>query len=876
MQLPYGKRLKSLVATFRSQSGSTLASFWLAGFLGVALVLVLASLVGVLAWLAGEQAAADQEATSWAEVRARSVASRVATVQAQLGELASDPGLRQMFRDMDPDAVRAKELSMLHQVPDALGIRLVAPNAAGIMDGSGSYLSYASLDLMSRALEERKVSALQAHRVAQPDVHLGIAGPVFDGAGAPLGVVYIALPLSLLTGAEDLDGSPGRILYQQRVGNEVVSLSPGQASVVADMPPTTFVEIPGTSLRIAVGPTQVGLSDNPVVVWVALGCSLSLLLAGLSLWVPFRRLKRALAEDCAGIVALVDEGVTRRPLSPLKCRVVEMDLVQEGLAPLLGRIGSAQGSVAGLGEQAPLFDLEAQDPLFTLDVDEADLPPSDGHILVEEEQGEQPRPTPEGGQSPPDQRDPVQAKAASEVPSPGQLAIFRAYDVRGVVGAGIDDGVMGAIGQAVANEVAELGGRSVFVARDTRGSSEALTEALVEGLRTGGCDVVDLGIAPTPLLYFATRYQGDTSGVMVTASHNPPEYNGCKIVLAGQSIAGEQMAAIQWRVLRHDLVDLAQGGYRLQDLNAAYVDHVERDVTVSRNLKVVVDCGNGAAALLAPALYRALGCEVVELHCDLDGGFPGGRVPDPSRLENVGDLIDAVTDLGADLGLGFDGDGDRLGVVDSAGRFVAMDRVLMLFAADVLSRHPGTDVIFDVKCTHLLAAEILRSGGRPVMWQSGHSRLKAKLRESGALLAGELSGHVIFQERWFGFDDAVYAGARLLELLALDPRTTAEVFATLPEAMGTAELTLSLQEGEAQLIMERVLRMTDRMDGVTVNTVDGLRAEFDGGWGLVRASNTQPALSFRFQGNDQESLEAIQGLFRRLMARVAPGLDLPF
>jgi phosphomannomutase/phosphoglucomutase len=454
--------------------------------------------------------------------------------------------------------------------------------------------------------------------------------------------------------------------------------------------------------------------------------------------------------------------------------------------------------------------------------------------------------------------------------------IFRAYDIRGIVGQGIDEVLMRGIGQAVGSEVAAHGGGPVMVARDTRPSSEPLTAALIAGLRASGREVIDLGVAPTPLLYFATHQQRDISGVMVTASHNPPEYNGCKVVLNAQCLEGDQLRVIERRIRNRDLVDLPEGGYQKRDLAPAYVDHIERDVALARGLKLVVDGGNGAASVLAPALYRTLGCEVVELHCDPAGGFPDGQVPDPSRAENVRDLSAAVTAQGADLGLAFDGDGDRLGVVDSQGQFIAMDRVLMLFAADVLSRYPGTDVVYDVKCTHHLAAEIVRSGGRPLMWQCGHSRLKSKLRETGALLAGELSGHVIFQERWFGFDDAVYAGARLLELLALDPRSSADVFAALPDALGTPELVLPLQDGEPEQIMERVLALADRLDGVTVKTVDGLRAEFDGGWGLVRASNTRPALSFRFQGDDQQSLDLIQALFRRVMSKVAPGLVLPF
>jgi phosphomannomutase/phosphoglucomutase len=617
-------------------------------------------------------------------------------------------------------------------------------------------------------------------------------------------------------------------------------------------------------------------ASGTFVIWAAIGCIGVLALVALALWVPYRGLRRALAEDHAGLVALVEDGVMRRPLRRLDCRLAETDLVQEGLFPLLGRIGTQGTPMDGPSEPAAQsLGLESPDHPFAPGAVEPGSPPAGGGGVIDDRAG-QPA-VPQRTPTPPPARTGRSGLADLTAPV-GDLhsEIFRAYDIRGVVGQGIDEEVMRDIGHAVGSEAADLGNRSVIVARDTRASSGALAAALITGLRASGRDVFDLGIAPTPLLYFATRYRHDTSGVMVTASHNPLEYNGCKVVLGGQSIEGDRLQVIARRIQRRGLVELPTGAYQKQDLTVDYIGHVERDVTVARRLKVVVDGGNGAAALLAPALYRTLGCEVIEFHCDLDGGFPNGQVPDPSRADNVRELSGVVTTAGAELGLAFDGDGDRLGVVDSNGRFIAMDRVLMLFAADVLSRHPGTDVIYDVKCTHLLAAEIIRSGGRPVMWQSGHSRLKAKLRATGALLAGELSGHVIFQERWFGFDDAIYAGARLLELLALDPRRSADVFATLPDAVGTPELLLPLKEGEPQRMVAQILELADRLDGVTIKTIDGLRAEFDRGWGLVRASNTQPALSFRFQGDDQEALDMIQGLFRRLMERVAPGLALPF
>jgi phosphomannomutase/phosphoglucomutase len=431
------------------------------------------------------------------------------------------------------------------------------------------------------------------------------------------------------------------------------------------------------------------------------------------------------------------------------------------------------------------------------------------------------------------------------------------------------------LGLAIGSEVAAAGEGRVLVARDTRPSGRGLTEALVQGLRDAGQDVVDLGVAPTPLLYFATRYKGDVSGVMVTGSHNPPEYNGLKVVIGGVTLEGDRIAALRERILSGAYA-AGNGNYGVDDLKSVYIDRIEKDVALARTLKVVVDCGNAAASILAPELYRALGCEVVELHCDPDAGFPDGRVPDPTRPECLEALQQRAVAESADLGLAFDGDGDRLGVVDSGGKIIWADRVLMLLSADVLSRHPGTDVVFDIKCSHRLAAEILQNGGRPVMWKTGHSRLKAKLKETGALIGGEWSGHIVFQDRWYGFDDALYAGARLLELLAFNPRPSAEVFADLPEALSTPELTVPLEEGEAEQVMASVLRLAPHLKGVEVHTVDGLRVEFEQGWGLVRASNTRPALVFRFEADDQLALDRLKGLFRKLMRRAAPELTLPF
>jgi phosphomannomutase/phosphoglucomutase len=453
--------------------------------------------------------------------------------------------------------------------------------------------------------------------------------------------------------------------------------------------------------------------------------------------------------------------------------------------------------------------------------------------------------------------------------------IFRAYDVRGLIGSQINADVMHWLGLAVGSEVREGGGSTCIVARDQRPSGASLSASLVEGLRATGCDVVDLGIAPTPVLYFAAHGRPGCSAAIVTASHNPSEYNGLKVVLAGRSATAEQLLALRDRIQRGEYTAGA-GAYRQDNVFDDYVAEIERDVALARRMKVVIDCGHAAASLVAARLYDALGCDLIELDCDLDPALADAHMPDPSQPHNLYALGEAVMAAKADVGLAFDADGDRLGVVDSSGRFIAADRVLMLLAADVLARHPASAIVYDVKCSHQLGSEILRYGGRPVMWRSGHSFLKEKMLELGAPLGGELSGHIVFGERWNGFDDALYAGARVLEVLALDPRPSAEIFADLPSAIGTPELFAPVPAGEEHAVMEAVLGMADRLEGVEVNTIDGLRAEFSQGWGLVRASHTQPGLVFRFQADDDASLEKIQALFRRMLRLVVPGLKLPF
>ncbi|MCB1894650.1 MAG: phosphomannomutase/phosphoglucomutase [Zoogloeaceae bacterium] len=451
--------------------------------------------------------------------------------------------------------------------------------------------------------------------------------------------------------------------------------------------------------------------------------------------------------------------------------------------------------------------------------------------------------------------------------------IFKAYDIRGIVERTLTIDAVRAIGHALGSEARDRGQQAIAVGRDGRLSGPALAGALAEGICAAGVDVVDIGCVPTPLAYFAAFELGTDSCVSVTGSHNPPEYNGLKMVLGGQTLHGELIQDLRRRIV-DGVLHQGQGTIRKADVVAAYIERIVGDVRLARPMKIVIDCGNGVAGAVAPQLFERLGCELVPLFCEVDGHFPNHH-PDPSKPENLRDVVRALAETDAELGLAFDGDGDRLGVVTKDGEIIFPDRQLMLFAADVLSRVPGGQVIYDVKCTRNLATWIRERGGEPVMWNTGHALVKAKLRETGAPLAGEMSGHVFFKERWYGFDDGLYAGARLLEILSTtdDPGATLKA---LPDAVSTPELNIKMNEGEPFELVRR-LKEGARFDGAReLITIDGVRVEYSDGFGLARPSNTTPVVVLRFEADTEAAIGRIQQAFREAILGVWPGLELPF
>lgn len=444
--------------------------------------------------------------------------------------------------------------------------------------------------------------------------------------------------------------------------------------------------------------------------------------------------------------------------------------------------------------------------------------------------------------------------------------IFKAYDIRGIVETQLTPEVTHDIGMVLGTMALEANVSALVVGCDGRLSSPLLSKNLIAGILSSGCNVYDIGEVTTPMVYFA-NYQLETfSGVMITGSHNPPEYNGLKIVIGDITLSGDSIQGILRRLEDGDYLSGSFGEYKTYDVTEDYIEKIVSDVTLKRKMNIIVDCGNGVAGKIAPKLYRRMGAKVLGLFCDVDGSFPNHH-PDPSQIANLKDLIEALKNPGAEIGLAFDGDGDRLGVVTRDGNIVYPDRQMMIFVADILEKSSGAKIVYDVKSSRLLSRWISKHGGEPIMCRTGHSFIKSKIRETGALLAGEMSGHIFFNDRWYGVDDGVYAGARLLEILSrLDDPTV--LLDALPEAVSTPELNIKVAEGEQHMIIEKLQKTAQFKTAESINTIDGLRVEYSDGFGLVRASNTTPVLVLRFEADTASGLERIKNEFREVLSTV--------
>ncbi len=792
---------------------------------------------------------------------------------------ARDPALATLLAAGEPGAVMKRQRE-LAQALGATRVLLIVDGMESRRLGRYPMLSYAELDMVLEARAGNR-PPVEAHKAAASGGHFDVVRAVRHG-DAIAGYLLVSFDTTVLEAAlSRLAASySGRIELLQQVGQREERLLAAIGEPLDHEPLIHPVRGSLWQLRYwAPRPVwQVMGVDWPVLYWTTMAELLAVM--GLMMALLRRYLEGVLTRDARIFYSYVRDRIGGQwlgksyqprlkefngPLEKLKA----LNLTPQGSLRRVPR----KRSLGGKGERSGRRKAEEkservadkQAESMGLDDAFADVLFQDKGALEVEEHAAEPAPAPAPAPAP--------EKAAPAEDGAVPRAIFRAYDIRGVVDSTLTTEGAYEIGRAIGSEAWVRGEQAVVVARDGRFSGPKLSEALIRGLRESGRDVIDIGRVPTPVLYFATHYLSSRSGVMVTGSHNPPDYNGFKIVLKGEALSGDDIRALHSRIANQDYT-MGEGALTSQEIDSDYIARVIADVTVRRPLRVVVDCGNGVAGAVAPAVLRGIGCELHELYCEVDGHFPNHH-PDPSRPENLFDLAEEVRRQGADLGLAFDGDGDRLGVVDSNGNIIWPDRVLMLLATHVLNHHAGAQVIYDVKCSRHLRSQIEAAGGVPLMWKSGHSMLRAKLQETGAVLAGELSGHIFFNDRWYGFDDALYSAVRLIEIIAAGNLSSAELFARLPAAVATPELFASLPEGRNFEVMEK-LRQRASFGGAELITLDGIRAEFEAGWGLVRASNTTPALGFRFEADDEQTLERIKQLFRQELLAVEPSLELPF
>ena len=814
---------------------------------------------GILLW-AAQHNAQQRNASALAQAWGQSQASAINQALRQLAEdtraAASDPQLLEALRSEATQDIRAAERAFGYRngVVDA---HLSLRGQASMDSNRPGPLNFAALDLLQRA-ENGQEPATEAFKVGTRWLLYSAAASRPDPNQPVQGTLLLVTSLErLLATLPQLPPEAGQLRLVQQFNNAPAQLlaqrgGAGGTQSAIDLPSDN----PNWEISFTPAPELGTAGLSPLLTLAAVLAAVCGLLLGLQ--AVFSAQQKKLREDVMHLSQMVQELSNGKTIKTPTLSLPALDALAKSLVRLPFRTAgmaqtTAPTATQPAARQAP--STEYVDPVFQ-DTDILDI-----DILDEDQDWL--------GLDTKERETAMSALKAPQLPA----SIFRAYDIRGVVGDTLTNETAYWVGRAVGSESLAQGEPNVSVGRDGRLSGPELVEHLIQGLVDSGCSVSDVGMVPTPVLYYAANVLAGKSGVMLTGSHNPPDYNGFKIVIAGDTLANEQIQALRQRIETGDLSE-GVGQAEQVDVLESYFKRIRDDIALAKPLKVVVDCGNGVAGVIAPQLIEGLGCEVIPLFCDVDGNFPNHH-PDPGKLENLEDLIAKVKSENADLGLAFDGDGDRVGVVTNTGTVVYPDRLLMLFAKDVVSRNPGADIIFDVKCTRRLTPLISGYGGRPVMWKTGHSLIKKKMKETGALLAGEMSGHVFFKERWYGFDDGIYSAVRLLEILSQDKRSAEQVFAAFPNDISTPEINIKVTE-ESKFSIIEALHRDAHWGEANITTLDGVRVDYPKGWGLVRASNTTPVLVLRFEAESEEELKRIQEVFRAQLYTVAPDLSLPF
>ncbi|MGD8176312.1 phosphomannomutase/phosphoglucomutase [Marinimicrobium sp. ARAG 43.8] len=756
---------------------------------------------------------------------ARTLQRFLTDTQNQVAQLAAEPATLTALTDSASQA--AYQATLEKQLEQVLAVRLIPAGQAELDRNHAVPLRFAEVDLIRRA-ERREMYRPELARIEQ-QWQLHVIAPVPPAPGEPVaGTLLVTFdepswraPLSTL------DPTLGRVELTQRIFDSATLTVYQRGEEGGGVSHEVPIANSHWTLTFTASPALVEQTREPPTLWLLILSATSI--GGLlGAWLAGHLMKsRALPRQ-------KDNAHTSSATTHDAPTTKERDEDDVMASPLF--------------QNQDILDIEVSD-------EDEDILALDNTTM---------------------KRAPTKSPVVDDSPAPDSIVIpdgiFRSYDIRGLADTQLTPELAEHIGRALGTEALEQGETAIVVARDGRTHSPALAEALCEGLLSTGCDVIDLGIVPTPLMHFATHHLPETSsGVMVTASHNPAPYNGFKMIINGVTLADDSVLDVRARI-EHQRYREGQGARRAQDITDDYIERIFSDVAMAGDISLVFDAGNAVTGIVGPRLFEELGCTVTPLFCELDGHFPN-HDPDPTQPSNLQALIDQVRETGADLGAALDGDGDRLVVVTPKGQIIWPDQLMMLFARDVLTRHPGADVLFDVKCTRQLSQLITSYGGRPIMWKTGHSHMKSKMIETGALIGGEYSGHIFIKDRWYGFDDGLYTLARLLEIITLRDQSIDDIFAAFPALPATPELKIPVDDREKFTIVERLAREGEFRSG-KLTTIDGVRVDFARGWGLVRASNTSAALTLRFEADSEDALEKLQQLFLRELLKIAPDLKI--
>ncbi len=827
-----------------------------------AVLMILTAGSGVY-WISAAQIAQAKQdaAASVAKSVALGISGQINLLTDTLEKMAQDPEVLAAVTSADAAQLTTVAAKLERHLPGIMKVRLLLPGVSELDDKSIPKMGYADLDMVRETFTKNQLPAIQGDN--GPDRHLAITRRIMQNDQAA-GVILASLNYDFINkivqAAELKDGHLELKQETLVLGSAGI---PADAGLSADAP----IKVADTGWELHY---QYANSANFAELSIIAGIiAFPALLALPAFLIGYRKLSSMLTQDLGSVLKAYKDLMTNKLQGTYPVKLTEMNAVISTLVQFKRVLDNQDDYVSGDAvvdfEMSGFFDEPAHSIDTTAQKNNAvhfKKPVTEKIQLTEPEAVE--KIVPDSFDMPPSQK-----KTAD--PS----TIFRAYDIRGIVGKTLTKEVVYDIGRALGTQVKEHGGKVIVTGRDGRTSSPTLTEALSKGIIATGLNVLDIGMVPTPVLYFVTKHTEGRSGVMITGSHNPADYNGLKIVINGETLAGERIRQLKTCIDNQAYTTGKPGNIEQNSqFSNEYIGLISEDIHIARPMTVVLDCGNGVAGKLGPMLLKTLGCEVMELFCDIDGTFPNHH-PDPSNPKNLTELIATVKHYKADIGIAFDGDGDRLGVVDSNGKIIWPDRQMMLFAKDVLSGKPGAEIIFDVKCSRHLGDQITKYGGKPTLWKTGHSLMKAKLKETGAKLAGEMSGHIFFNDRWFGFDDALYSASRLIEILSRDPRSSAEVFADFPDSINTPELNVALEEGENFTFMNALLAAAKFGNG-KITDIDGMRVDFPDGWGLVRASNTTPSLVIRFEADSEAAMHSIQEQFRQLMQKIKPDIALPF